>query len=790
MIRIEVGGILWLFENVQSRVGEDHTFAMKLPLYQPLSALTTETPLVSVIMFCRNRVHLIRRAIDSILKQSYPHWELIIQDGASTDGTKEVIESYSDPRIKLVSEPDDGPFDAMWRAYKRCQGEITGSCLSDEELLEHALEEGVNYFLCNPETAAVGRDLFLINQDGTQICRCDSSEFNFLDYLSLHSLFAIQAVLFRRDALLDLGLLTRQWRIDCADFELLTRLAEKYRIDRYPGTVGKYCQQHEGQLSTTPEIGFFCAVGQLRFIDHHFRTNSLINLLGSYPLREAFGLIKRLYQSKGAKELESKLDACFDSFHVRDTEQFLETAQQAIGIGKLHLAQRILMGIKESPVDGVSAKRLIAEILDCLFQPKEAMESWRALGELGVPGAVERSLISQLRVFGVNSKQILGNQKKWASRLAQIPQAGMLVVGPTDQKRLRLAFHSADWSSVEIRHQILPILTYLDPTQFETTCYASPQSSLPLVPESIHVEQLENNSSEGFIKRIREGQIDILIELSGLNPGNQYSAMAARCAPVQIAYLGHMATTGLRQIDYLIADEWICPPILRDLHTEKIIRLPQCYTCFDIPRLGLANGISEPRRLDSRFTFGCFASTSLMNREMLECWARILVLAPHSRLLIASPELSASDCRSSLQEFFRIYKFPRECLLFLPRLPGQIPPHLTAQIDLYLDTFPHGDPYGVACCLSRGIPSISVSGETMASRLGSSLLINAGMQDYIVRNFSEYVNLATSLSRHPQDLQRWKTTLPTQLFESGLTNVPRFAKQFQEVLKGAFKSVP
>src|SRR5579871_1764961 len=98
--------------------------------------LETERPLVSIICFCKNRVQLIRRCIESVLNQSYRNIEFVVQDGASTDGTLELLQDYAlrDPRIKIVSEPDSGHEEAFWKVLHRCQGEIIGTCLSDEQL--------------------------------------------------------------------------------------------------------------------------------------------------------------------------------------------------------------------------------------------------------------------------------------------------------------------------------------------------------------------------------------------------------------------------------------------------------------------------------------------------------------------------------------------------------------------------------------------------------------------------------------------------------------------------------
>src|SRR4051812_40964183 len=103
-------------------------------------------PLVSIFCYCKNSASTIRRCIDSVLKQSYENIEFVIQDGASSDGTLEILRNYSDPRIKLISAPDAGPADAFWKAINRCGGDIVGSCLADEELLPHAVERAVAVF--------------------------------------------------------------------------------------------------------------------------------------------------------------------------------------------------------------------------------------------------------------------------------------------------------------------------------------------------------------------------------------------------------------------------------------------------------------------------------------------------------------------------------------------------------------------------------------------------------------------------------------------------------------------
>src|SRR4051812_29881963 len=80
-------------------------------------------PQISVIMPSFNSGPFLREAMTSVLSGPGPTRELVIQDAQSDDGTREVVDSFNDPRIRLVSEPDNGQADAINRAVNRSRGE-------------------------------------------------------------------------------------------------------------------------------------------------------------------------------------------------------------------------------------------------------------------------------------------------------------------------------------------------------------------------------------------------------------------------------------------------------------------------------------------------------------------------------------------------------------------------------------------------------------------------------------------------------------------------------------------
>ena len=132
-----------------------------------IKQLNHALPLVSVITICRNSEQTIRRCIESVLSQYYTNIEYIIQDGASTDRTLDIIKEYKDDRIKLVSEPDSaGPSEAYFKGLYRCTGDIVGLCWADEEYFPHTVLWGVINLEKNPEVAAIYGDVYATDIDG------------------------------------------------------------------------------------------------------------------------------------------------------------------------------------------------------------------------------------------------------------------------------------------------------------------------------------------------------------------------------------------------------------------------------------------------------------------------------------------------------------------------------------------------------------------------------------------------------------------------------------------------
>jgi glycosyltransferase involved in cell wall biosynthesis len=131
------------------------------------------SPLVTVIIPTFNRNHFIERAIRSVLDQTYRNIECLVMDGASTDGSVETLQRFSaaDPRLRYISEKDNGEVYATNKGLDLAKGEIVGVLASDDFYEKDAVESAVMFLLAHPEFIGVGGDARYVDEKGVSLNR-------------------------------------------------------------------------------------------------------------------------------------------------------------------------------------------------------------------------------------------------------------------------------------------------------------------------------------------------------------------------------------------------------------------------------------------------------------------------------------------------------------------------------------------------------------------------------------------------------------------------------------------
>ena len=184
--------------------------------------------LVSIITPSFNQARYLEQTIQSVLEQDYPSIEYIVVDGASTDGSVDVIEKYANKLAWWVSEKDSGQADAINKGFLRATGEIVAWLNSDDYYLPGAISAAVKAFEENPDVLLVYGNMLAVDERG--------NSFNALHYkqLTLQDLLCFQiigqpAVFFRREVLSKAGMLDPTFHF-LLDHHLWIRIAQHGRI--------------------------------------------------------------------------------------------------------------------------------------------------------------------------------------------------------------------------------------------------------------------------------------------------------------------------------------------------------------------------------------------------------------------------------------------------------------------------------------------------------------------------------------------------------------------------------
>ena len=209
---------------------------------------TTYNPLVSIITVVLNGVKYLEPCIESVLSQGYPHIEYVFVDGGSTDGTVDVLSSYSTKypgRVRFISEPDEGGDDAANKGVRMAKGEILGALGSDDMLEPGAVQAVVEFFRANPDAYFVFGDCNLINEKGEVVKSVHSKDFNRKKMINHKMYIPMTAAFYKREVFERIGLyyvIPEATLISDTDFVI--RAGEVFQIHRIEKVLSNFRMHH------------------------------------------------------------------------------------------------------------------------------------------------------------------------------------------------------------------------------------------------------------------------------------------------------------------------------------------------------------------------------------------------------------------------------------------------------------------------------------------------------------------------------------------------------------------
>jgi glycosyltransferase involved in cell wall biosynthesis len=186
--------------------------------------------LLSVVTPTRNMAPFLGETLDSVAALRTPH-EHIVVDGASDDGTVELLEAREDPHLSWVSEPDSGQTNAVNKGLRKASGDLVAWVNADDAYIPEVADRAIEHLERNPEVGAVFGAVNYVDEHGEVFRTLVPPRFSWRRYLYFGAFVTTPTIIWRCELMEQAPSLNESY-VDAADYDFFLRLLRGARVDR------------------------------------------------------------------------------------------------------------------------------------------------------------------------------------------------------------------------------------------------------------------------------------------------------------------------------------------------------------------------------------------------------------------------------------------------------------------------------------------------------------------------------------------------------------------------------
>lgn len=308
-------------------------------------------------------------------------------------------------------------------------------------------------------------------------------------------------------------------------------------------------------------------------------------------------------------------------------------------------------------------------------------------------------------------------------------------------RRLRIGYLSGDLCTHAVGLLMAEVLEEHDRSRFEIYGYDySPEDGSVhrrrLLQAFDKVQDIRQFSDEQAAALMANDEIDVLIDLHGLSSGARPGILRQRPAPLQGTWLGYIGATCLPGLDFVVVDHHVAPPELHRYLSEKPIAVEGSFIPLGPTPEGSTPHTRQSHGLpDQAFLMAAFGNSYKINEELFSHWLQLLRDIPHSRLWLIDDNAAATR---NLRRHAQRAGIDPDRLMFSPRVSPAEFKSMLRLADVFLDTYPYNCGSTSRDVLAAGLPLITLSGRSMVSRMGRSILSAVGLEHCVTGHFDEY----------------------------------------------------
>ncbi len=344
--------------------------------------------------------------------------------------------------------------------------------------------------------------------------------------------------------------------------------------------------------------------------------------------------------------------------------------------------------------------------------------------------------------------------RDWARLYARAPSPAPFGNPARKGRKLRIGYLAPNFAGTQLRQFVRPLFESHDPQAVEVVLYpARAETEAGQWPSSVAIHPIGELSDSQAAALIRRDGIDVLADCWGHTAGSRLPLVALRPAPVQVAWINFVQTTGLEQVDYVLHADADRPIPTEGLFTESIWTIGPVFNVFR-PSDGRLPPAPTPAVARGQVTFGSFNHPAKLNDHVLDTWAAILRAAPAGRLLLKYSYFIDPVLQRVTQARFAARGVAPERIVFAGHSTGEAYHQAFAEVDLMLDTWPAPGSTTTLEALSNGVPVLSLDGPepSLTGAYARAMLEASGLHELVASSPQDFVARALDLTADPARL--------------------------------------
>ena len=383
----------------------------------------------------------------------------------------------------------------------------------------------------------------------------------------------------------------------------------------------------------------------------------------------------------------------------------------------------------------------------------------------------------------------LNEAKKLTSNLRS-DAVTKLNINKTISKKPIIGFVSGDFNKHPVGMFLLNILEYLRKNFIINAYYNDRKDdfiSAKLRKKFHSWKSIYDLTDVETCKLIRDDKVNILFDLSGHTSRNRLWIFKYRSAPIQISWIGYLASTGVTEIDYLVADKYTVPGEHFKNFEEKIIQLPSIWNTYHYDEK-IEKNIFPPCINNNYLTLGFFNNPNKINKENLELLSDLAISNKKINIIFKYKNFNHPLIKNKIINFFKKKSAPIENIHFEGGAPRDEFLKAYNRIDISIDPINYNGGSTSFESVMMGVPVMSIIGDTFLSRCGYSINMNLGLNKMIAVNKKDFIEKINYFYENMEELASIRKTLITKAKFSPLFDHKKLSQNLINELNNLLKN--